>query len=75
MKNTKLMEYQSLLNSIKDIHLRMEDLDLTHENHLITHYKGDKDTFFVQGAACFGYKKAYTMIIKHFSWKNDDILL
>lgn len=35
------MEYQSLLNSIKDIHLRMEDLDLTHENHLITHYKGD----------------------------------
>ena len=70
MKNSKLMEYQNLLKSIKDIHIKLEDLDMQHENHLTSHYKESKEVFFEQCAACFGYKKSYSMIIKYFSWKN-----
>ena len=70
LKNNKLLEYQNLLNQIKDIHIKIEDSDIQHENHLTNHYKENKEVFFVQCAACFGYKKSYTMIIKYFSWKN-----
>jgi hypothetical protein len=70
-KNVKLLEYQNLLNSIKDVHIKIEDLDIQHENHLVNHYKDNKESFFVQAAACFGHKKSYAMIIKHFSWKNE----
>jgi hypothetical protein len=37
----------------------------------VNHYKDNREIFYVQAAACFGYKKAYSMIIKHFSWKNE----
>jgi hypothetical protein len=43
---------------------------MQHENHLTSHYKESKEVFFEQCAACFGYKKSYSMIIKYFSWKN-----
>ena len=50
--------------------MKIEDLDISHENHLVNHYKDNREVFFEQAAACFGYKKAYSMIIKHFSWKT-----
>ncbi len=46
IKNNKLLEYQNLLNSIKDIHIKLEDLDIQHENHLTSHYKDNKEVFF-----------------------------
>lgn len=45
-------------------------MDLQLEHHLLSHYKDNRNLYFIQAAACFGYKRAYTMIIKHFSWKN-----
>jgi hypothetical protein len=45
-------------------------MELQHENHLLAHYQQNKNLYFVQAAACFGYKRAYSMIIKHFSWKS-----
>lgn len=69
-KKKKLLEYQSLLERIKLVHIRAEEQDLQHESHLLSHYKDNRQLFFTQAAACFGYKKAYSMIIKHFSWKN-----
>ena len=50
--------------------MKLEDLDIQHENHLTGHYKENKEVFFELCAACFGYKKSYSMIIKYFSWKN-----
>lgn len=69
-KKEKLLEYQSLLEKIKNINMKIEEQDLQQEHHLLSHYKDNKDLYFSQAAACFGYKKAYSMIIKHFSWKN-----
>jgi len=70
LKNGKLREYQDLLNRIKDIHIRVEDADIQQEAHLVGHYRDDKRDFFEKCAACFGYKKSHSMIIKYFSWKN-----
>lgn len=50
-----------------------EEQDIQHENHLLNFYRGNKDVFFVQAAACFGYKKAYSLIIKNFPWKNQAV--
>lgn len=69
-KKLRLLEYQSLLEKIKNIHIKLEEMDLQHENHLLAHYRDNKHLYFAQAAACFGYKRAYSMIIKHFSWKN-----
>ena len=64
------MQYQNLLEKIKNIHIKLEDLDLQHENYLLGQYRDNRNFFFMQAAACFGYKRAYSMIIKHYSWKN-----
>jgi len=45
-------------------------MDIEHEDHLLAHYQDNKDLYLMQAAACFGYKKAYSMIIKSFSWKT-----
>ena len=45
-------------------------MDQQMENYLLTHHNDNRDLDFMQAAACFGYKRAYSMIIKHFSWKN-----
>lgn len=68
-KKLKMIEYQSLLEKIKAVHIRLEDMDLQLETHLLGHYRAHRDLFFRQAAACFGYKRAHSMIIKHFSWK------
>ena len=64
------MEYQSLLENIKAADIELEDMDQQHENYLLAHNRENRNFFFMQAAACFGYKRAYSMIIKHFSWKN-----
>ena len=65
-----MLQYQSLLEKIKNAHIKEEDMDLQHENYLLTYYRDNRNHFFMQAAACFGYKRAYSMIIKHYSWKN-----
>lgn len=45
-------------------------MDLQIENHLLGHYRDNQNIYFMQAAACLGYKRAYSMIIKHFSWKT-----
>jgi hypothetical protein len=45
-------------------------MDLQHENYLLSQHRDNRNLFFMQAAACFGYKRAYSMIIKHYSWKN-----
>lgn len=68
-----IFEYQNLLEKIKELHIMTEEQDIQHENHLLNFYRGNKDVFFVQAAACFGYKKAYSLIIKNFPWKNQAV--
>jgi hypothetical protein len=53
------------------MHMQIEEQDLQHENHLLTQYKGSRELFFTLAAACFGIKRAYSLIIKNFSWKNS----
>lgn len=48
----------------------MEEQDLQHESHLLSQFKDNKELFFTVAAACFGVKRAYSLIIKNFSWKN-----
>lgn len=64
------MEYQSLLQKIKNAHIKLQEMDLQHENYLLSQHRDNRNLFFMQAAACFGYKRAYSMIIKHYSWKN-----
>ncbi len=68
-KKMKMIEYQGLLERIKSVHIRLEEMDIQLESHLLAHYRDNRDLFFSQAAACFGYKRAHSMIIKHFSWK------
>ena len=70
-KSDLIYEYQNILQKIEEIHIFIEELDIQHENHLLAHYRDNKDMFFIQAAACFGYKKAYSLIIKNFSWKSQ----
>lgn len=69
-KGGRLVEYQSLLEKIKCAHIKLEEMDYQHESYLLTQYRDNRNMFFMQAAACFGYKRAYSMIIKHYSWKN-----
>lgn len=68
-KSDLIYEYQSLLEKIEELHILTEEQDIQHETHLLNFYRDNKDVFFIQAAACFGYKKAYSLIIKNFSWK------
>lgn len=52
------------------MHIQIEELDIQQENYLLSNYYDQRDLFFMQNAACFGSKKAYSMIIKNFSLKN-----
>jgi hypothetical protein len=50
--------------------MQIEEQDIQHEAHLLSQYKDEKELFFRLAAACFGVKRAYSLIIKNFSWKN-----
>ena len=51
--------------------MQLADLEFHHEAYLVSYYKEQKDLFFSIGAACFGVKRAYALIIKNFSWKTS----
>lgn len=67
----KIFEYQSILKEIEQLHMQLEDHENHHEVYLLSYFKEQKDLFFSIAAACFGVKRAYALIIKNFSWKND----
>jgi hypothetical protein len=50
--------------------MQIEEQDIQHENHLLSQFKDQKELFFTLAAACFGVKRAYSLIIKNFSWKS-----
>lgn len=58
------------MKRIEEFHMQIEEQDIQHENHLLSQFKDQKELFFTLAAACFGVKRAYSLIIKNFSWKS-----
>lgn len=69
-KRDKIYDYQSILRKIEDLHMQLEENEIQQENYLLSQFRDDKDSFFMIASACFGVKRAYSLIIKNFSWKN-----
>lgn len=63
-RSKNLTNYNNLLQKIKQQHIYLQDLDTQHENHILAHYKDNKETLIEQAAACFGIKKAFAMFPK-----------